>query len=148
MNARNRAESDPNALSGAIPYPDIGLEWDAVSGRGDSRQRYRIYRLCPGETEPELISTCDSEAAVGVALCQHGRDGEFDPDSGDCSVGVLDTMGEVGRKWIFRPWLASPGNVSTAGKVLRTARADVQPSTPAVFACNPDESGGVADSLK
>lgn len=104
------------------------LEWEFVSGREDAsgdpdpRQRYRIYRLCPGDTEPELLATCASEAAVGVALCTMGREGEFDPDAGDCAVGVLDTMGEVGKKWIFRPWLASPGNVSDAGKVLRSAQ--------------------------
>jgi hypothetical protein len=98
------------------------LDWDEVSGRGDPRQRYRIYRLCPGETEPDLLATCESEEAVGVTLCTLGREGEFEPESGDCAIGVLDTEGEVGKKWIFRPWLASPKNASDAGKVLRRAR--------------------------
>lgn len=102
------------------------LSWELVSGREDPRQRYRIYRLCPGDTDPELIACCETEAAVGVALCTLGREGEFDPDEGDCSIGVLDTEGETGKKWIIKPWLASPGNVAVAGKVLRTARKDVR----------------------
>ena len=112
------------------------LDWDFVSGRVDAngdpdpRSRYRIYRLCPGQTEPELVATCGTEAAVGVALCTLGREGEFDPDAGDCAVGVLDTMGEVGRRWIFRPWLASPGNVADAARVLRSARGDVEVVEP------------------
>jgi hypothetical protein len=107
---------------------EFALDWELVSGREDvngepdPEQRFRIYRLCPGDTDPELLATCATEGGVGVALCTLGREGEFDPDNGDCAVGVLDTMGEVGRKWIFRPWLASPANVSDAGKVLRTAR--------------------------
>jgi hypothetical protein len=70
-----------------------------------------------------LLATCETEEAVGVTLCTLGREGEFDPGAGDCSIGVLDTQGEPGKKWIFRPWLASPGNVSAAGKVLRSARS-------------------------
>ena len=105
-----------------------GLSWELVSGREDvdgepdPRQRYRIYRLCPGEVEPDLVATCESEAAVGVALCTMGREGEFEPEAGDCAIGILDTQGEVGQKWIVRPWLASPKNASDAGKVLRRAR--------------------------
>ena len=104
---------------------EFELEWEMVSGRRDPMQRYRIYRLCPGETEPELIACCATEAAIGVALCTLGREGEFDPENGDCAVGLLDTEGPVGRRWIFRPWLASPKNVSDAAKVLRSARGDV-----------------------
>lgn len=107
---------------------DDELEWEFVSGREDidgefdPRQRYRIYRLCMGEKEPELMATCENEEAVGVTLCQLGRDGEFDPTNGDCSIGVLDTLGETGRKWLIRPWMASPANVAVAGKVLAAAR--------------------------
>ena len=99
------------------------LEWEYVSGREDPRQRYRVYRLCPGQKEPELLATAETEGGVGMALCTLGRDGEFDPSNGDCAVGVLDTQGEKGKKWIFRPWLASPRNVADAGRVLRSARA-------------------------
>lgn len=104
------------------------LSWELVSGREDvngdpdPEQRYRIYRLCPGETDPELVATAGTESAVGVALCTLGREGEFDPDAGDCAIGILDTMGETGRKWIIRPWLASPGNVTVAAKVLQAQK--------------------------
>lgn len=107
---------------------DFELSWELVSGREDvngdpdPRQRYRLYRLCPGETDPELIATCATEAAVGVALCTLGREGEFDVDNGDCSIGVLDSMGETGKKWLIKPWLASPKNVSDAGRVLGRER--------------------------
>jgi hypothetical protein len=88
------------------------LPWEYVSGREDANgdpdpsQRFRIYRLCPGETEPDLIATCGSESAVGVALCTLAREGEFDPENGDCAIGILDTEGETGRKWLIKPWLA------------------------------------------
>src|SRR5262245_29824555 len=99
---------------------EFELEWEFVSGREDvdgepaPRQRYRIYRLGPGETEADLLATCATEGAVGVALCTLAREGEFTPEAGDCSLGVLDTMGEVGQRWLFRPWLASPANISEA----------------------------------
>jgi hypothetical protein len=91
---------------------EFALDWEFVSGREnangeqDPRQRYRLYRLCPGEEDPELMATCATEGAVGVALCTMAREGEFEPENGDCAIGVLDTMGEVGKKWLIRPWLA------------------------------------------
>ena len=100
----------------------MSVDWDEVSGRGDPQQRFRIYRLCPGDTEMELVATCETEAAVGVTLCTLGREGEFAPEEGDCSIGILDTEGEVGKKWLIKPWLASPKNVSDAAKVMRQAR--------------------------
>lgn len=109
---------------------EFELDWELVSGRDDPRQRYRIYRLCPGETEAELLACCETEGAVGVALCTLGREGEFTPENGDCAVGVLDTEGEVGKKWLFRPWLASPTNAADAARVLRTQRKDVEVVEP------------------
>jgi hypothetical protein len=108
------------------------LPWEQaeVGGREALDYPLRIYRLCPGYTEPELIALCPDEAAVGVALCTLGREGEFDPDAGDCAVGILDTQGETGRKWIVRPWLASPGNLADAGRVLRSGRADIRVAQP------------------
>lgn len=91
---------------------EFELDWEFVSGREDANgdpdpeQRYRIYRLCPGEEDPDLMATCANEGAVGLALCTMAREGEFEPESGDCAIGVLDTMGEVGKKWLIRPWLA------------------------------------------
>jgi hypothetical protein len=90
--------------------------WDEVSGRFDPRQRFALYRLCEGDLQ--LIATCESAEAAGVALVTLGREGEWD----DCPVGLLDRDGEVGRKWLIRPWLPSPSNVSNAGRMLRTAR--------------------------
>ena len=98
------------------------LSWELVSGREDPQQRYRIYRLCPGDTDLQLIACCGTEEAVGVTICTLGREGEFDPDEGDCAIGILDALGDPGQRWIVRPWLASPGNVSTAAKVMRAAQ--------------------------
>jgi hypothetical protein len=114
------------------------LSWELVSGRGDPAQRYRIYRLCQcpvcegkrlvdGEWCPdcrgegrirELVATAGTPEAIGVALVTLGREGEWD----DCPIGLLNIEGEIGHKWIFRPWLPSPRNVSDAGRMLRTAR--------------------------
>lgn len=98
-----------------------GLSWDEFAGRGDPRQRYRLYRVCPGETTPELICTTGTEEGVGLALCTLGREGELT----DCAVGVLDTEGEKGQQWILRPWRAMPKEVSHAASVLaRSKRTD------------------------
>lgn len=102
----------------------MDLEWDEFSGRNDPAQRYRIYRLCPGETELELVATCGSEEAVGVTICTLAREGEFDPEDGDCAIGILDLGGDRGRRWLIRPWLAVGEDVSRAGRILRTARMD------------------------
>lgn len=95
-----------------------GLDWDDWSGRGDPRQRYRIYRLREGVEDPELMATCATEEAVGATLCQLGREDEWE----NCAVGILDQEGEPGKRWLMRPWLPSPGNVSIAAKVLGSAR--------------------------
>ena len=101
-------------------------------------ERFRIYRLCPCEQcehwirsqKPrcpecrgegkvrERVAECATEASLGVALVTLGREGEFK----DCAVGILDTEGEVGQKWIVSPWLPSPRNVSEAGRVLASAK--------------------------
>ena len=92
------------------------LSWELVSGRDDPAQRYALYRLCEGELQ--LIATVGTPQAAGLALVELGREGEWE----ECPVGLLDREGEIGRKWIFRPWLPSPRNVSDAGRTLRTAR--------------------------
>ncbi|GIV03645.1 MAG: hypothetical protein KatS3mg015_2475 [Fimbriimonadales bacterium] len=114
------------------------LDWDEVSGRGDARQRFRIYRLCQcplcggeravdGVRCPEcqgegrarqLLATVATEEAVGTAIVTLGREGEFE----DCPVGVLDTLGEPGKRWIIKPWLPSPRNVSDAARTLASAK--------------------------
>lgn len=94
------------------------LDWDTFSGRGDPEQAYRLYRVCPGETTPELLATCGSPEALGVAICTLGAEGEFL----DCAAGVLHTEGEPGKRWLLKPWRAMPKEASMAGKVLRSAR--------------------------
>ena len=106
------------------------LNWEEVSGRDDPRQRFRLYRLCEGSNDPELVATAATPEAVGVAIVTLGREGEWD----DCPVGVLDSRGEPGKRWLFRPWLPNPANVEEAGRMLRTARRDVR--TPAPMAAN------------
>lgn len=107
------------------------LDWDEISGRNDPRQRFRIYRLCEGIEDPQLVATCETPQAVGVTLVELGREGEWD----DCPVGVLDVMGEPGLRWIFRPWLPNPTNITEAGRMLRTARADVPDEDPKAAYC-------------
>ena len=94
------------------------LDWDEISGRGDPRQRYRLYRVCADDSSPQLVATCATEGAVGMALCTLGREGEW----ADCLVGVLDTLGEPGKRWLVRPWVPSPRNRSDAGRLLGSHR--------------------------
>lgn len=84
----------------------------------DPAQRFRLYRVCQGETTKELVATCASSEALGVALVTLGREGEFL----DCAVGILDTAGEVGEKWILKPWRALPREVSAAASVLARSK--------------------------
>lgn len=118
------------------------LEWEDVDGRLDPRQRFALYCLSQCETcagtgktpdGPERCPQCRGEASVlaliataptpeslGVALVTLGRESEFE----GCAIGVLDRMGEVGQKWILRPWLPSPRNATDAGRLLRSRRKD------------------------
>jgi hypothetical protein len=107
----------------ANPSRNAGSDWDTFAGRGDPEQRYRLYRVCPGETTPELIATCASEEAVGVALCLLGREQELV----DCALGVLDTGENVekGQRWILKPWRAMPKEVSHAASVLARSKKSV-----------------------
>ena len=125
----------------------------------DPRERFSLYVLCPcilcdsrgkvkssampghvvekrcpecrgeGRTRVEL-ATADSPEAVGVALVTLAREGEWlDADGNPCAFGLLDRMGETGKKWLVSPWSASTRNVSDAAKLLRAQRkTDAQPS--------------------
>jgi hypothetical protein len=89
---------------------------------GEHRPFYARDSRCPecrgeGRTR-DLVATCATPEAVGVALVTLGREGEWN----ECPVGVLDTMGEPGEKWIVRPWLPSARNLSDAGRTLRQAQ--------------------------
>lgn len=112
------------------------------TGRGDPNQRFRIYRLCAcaecdghgqvhapaamkrcpdcrGEgSSLDLIATCGTPEAVGVALITLAREDELD----GCPIGILDDQGETGHKWLVRPWLASPRNVRDAAKLMQKQR--------------------------
>lgn len=117
--------------------------WDSFTGRGNPQERFALYRLCPcegcngigklyagadkwtrcsdcrGEGRTlSIVATAADAAGVGVALVTLGLEGEWD----DCPVGVLDTEGDTGRKWLVSPWLPSPRNLSDAGKLLRSAQ--------------------------
>lgn len=125
---------------------------DSTPTREELQERFRLYRLCecaecdgrgkqPWYGHPEkiasarcphcrgegrtrdLVATCESPEAVGVALVTLAREGEFE----DCPLGVLDTLGEVGQKWLIRPWLPSPRNVSDAGRTLARAKRGERP---------------------
>ena len=73
---------------------------------------------CRGEGRVrELVATCASPEAVGVALVTLGREQEW----AECPFGLLDTEGETGQKWLIRPWLPSARNVSDAGRTLAKA---------------------------
>lgn len=116
-----------------------------VTDEPNPAERFHLYRLCqcslcdgtgkvhdawPAGTSPrcqncrgegrtrDLVATCATPEAVGVALVTLGREGEWN----ECPVGVLDTMGEPGEKWIVRPWLPSARNLSDAGRTLRQAQ--------------------------
>lgn len=79
---------------------EFKLDWEEVSGRNDPRQRFRIYRLHSTDDDPYLLATCESEQAVGVTICEIAREGQLQ----DAAVGILDTMGEKGQRWLVNPY--------------------------------------------
>ena len=80
------------------------LSYDEITGRGDPKHRYRIYRLHSTDDSPYLLATCDSEEAVGVSVCTMAREGQLM----DAAVGILDTMGEKGQRWLTNPYSPAP----------------------------------------
>jgi len=75
--------------------------------------------FCRGEGRIlQLVATCADPEALGVALVTLAREGEFE----DCPIGVLDRLGEKGLKWLVKPWLPSPRNVSDAGRTLAKSK--------------------------
>jgi len=71
------------------------------------KERYGIFRVRDGG-RPELIATCRTRGAIGVALCELGADGEFV----DHCVGLMDgrdhknTKGEWVGEWLVLPWFS------------------------------------------
>jgi len=77
------------------------LDWELITGRNNPKERYRIYRRRVSDDDPYLLATCETEADVGVAICEMAREGQFD----DAAVGILDRLGEKGKRWLVLPWL-------------------------------------------
>lgn len=84
--------------------PAFELDWDEVTGRGDPRHRFRIYRVHSTDEYPHLLGTCETEEAVGVAICTMAREGQLQ----DAAVGILDTQGERGQRWLVNPYAPAP----------------------------------------
>lgn len=120
-------------------------DWEAYKTLGG---RYQLYRLCPcdacngrgkttvytsghqsaveercdlcrgeGRTH-QLIANAETPEAVGVALITLAREGEF----AECPIGILDTEGEPGQRWLVKPWMPSARNVSDAARTLAQRR--------------------------
>lgn len=66
----------------------------------------------------ELVATCGSPEALGVAIVTLGREHEFD----ECPIGILDTFGEKGEKWLVKPWTPSARNVTDAARTLARSK--------------------------
>jgi hypothetical protein len=69
----------------------------------------------------ELLATCATPEAVGVALVTLARETEWE----DCPLGLMDRLPEPGEpKWLIKPWLAfpTPKQLSDAGRTLRQAQ--------------------------
>ena len=89
-----------------------GKDPDPLDGRTSMR-----CPDCRGEGRTrELVATCGTPEALGVALVTLAREGEWE----GCPIGVLDTMGEKGERWLVRPWTPSARNVTDAAKLLRS----------------------------
>lgn len=120
-----------------------------VTGRPDAdTARFRLYRLCKcaacfgigkvstetesqdevtfgiircpdcrgeGRTLQVVASATDAES-IGVALVTLSQEGEWD----ECPLGLYDGEADPGGKWLIRPWLPSPRNVTDAAKLLRS----------------------------
>lgn len=101
-------------------------------------EQYRLYRLCPcgscsltgkvdGKRCPDcrgegrsldLVATCGSREAVGVALVTLSSEGEWD----ECPFGLMHRpTGKTGR-WLLKPWGPSPRQISDAARTLAHAR--------------------------
>jgi hypothetical protein len=111
-------------------------------------EQYRLYRLCPcaacagtgkvdHDEDPargrtwarckscrgegrrlEVVATCGTKEAVGVALVTLASEGEWD----ECPFGLMfRPEGETGR-WLLKPWGPSARNISDAGRTLARSK--------------------------
>jgi hypothetical protein len=86
----------------AAAFDPTAVPWDNVAPRRPE-EKFRIYALRDGD-QLDLIATCATPAAVGVALVTLGSEGEFK----EAAVGILDSNGTDERpgKWLVSPWEA------------------------------------------
>jgi hypothetical protein len=74
---------------------------------------------CRGEGKQRSeLGSCATEEALGVMLATLGREGQLE----GCAHGCLDTEGEPGQKWLWKPWLPSARNVSDAARTLAKSK--------------------------
>ena len=91
----------------------------------DGRETFQRCSDCRGEGRVrQEIATCASPEAVGVAIVTLAREGEWE----ECPLGLLDSEGEKGKKWLVTPWLPSARNVTDAARTLAKSKKKVQSS--------------------
>lgn len=131
-------ENGPEAGIRHVTQTEQGANTQPTPPNDEMEGRYRIYTLClcdpcggHGTLEGSRCKTCRGEGktlscvatatdpeSVGAALVTLALEGEFE----SCPIGLMDRPeGQTGT-WLVKPWLASPRNVSDAGRVLQTAR--------------------------
>lgn len=83
------------------PEPGFVIPGENIYPR-DEENRIRIYRICEGSQELDLVATAPDDESAGVALVRLAREGEF----ARCSIGLLDTHAseDVPSTWIVNPW--------------------------------------------
>lgn len=77
---------------------------------------------CRGEGRNlEVVATCGTKEAVGVALVTLASEGEWD----ECPFGLMyRPEGQTGR-WLVKPWGPSARNVSDAARTLARSKNPV-----------------------
>ena len=89
------------------------------------QEAYTRCRDCRGEGRVrQEIATCATPEAVGVAIVTLAREGEWD----ECPLGLLDSEGEKGRKWLILPWMPSAREVSAAARTLAKSKRTSTPT--------------------
>lgn len=105
--ARTVQKHDPIIYGGMSGVPGI------------TREKRERCPDCRGEGRVrQELATCATPEAVGVALVTLAQEGEWE----ECPLGLLDSEGEKGKKWLVLPWLPSARNVSDAGRTLARSK--------------------------
>ena len=96
-----------------------GKTTSAIQDDTAGRVKYDRCPDCRGEGRTrDLIATCATPEALGVAIVTLAREGEWE----GCPIGILDTLGEPGEKWLVRPWLPSARNITDAARTLAKSK--------------------------